>query len=372
MKRYDFVVVGAGMFGSVFAAEAVNAGKSVLVLDRRSHTGGFCDSYPCPETGIEVHRYGTHAFHTDDRDTWEWMHKYAAFYPYRHRVLVTTSSQQVFEMPVNRSVFEHHAGRRLSADEIVKMTRAPEPGADFEATAVARVGRPIYEALIEGYTRKHWGCDPKELPASVIARLPVRTTYQTGYFGDRYQGVPEDGYGAMFQRMLEGVHVELGAAVTVEDVESLRSRCGTLVWTGALDAFYGYDLGRLGWRSVTFRTEVRFEDDHQGCAQMNYAEVSIPWTRKHEPKHMRPDRWRAGATVVQTEFPGDDPDDPAYPMRRAVDMPAFEQYRARSIAEKGVVFGGRLANYVYYDMHQVVAQARRAFQQSLPRAVRAV
>lgn len=358
MKNYDFIVVGAGLYGSVFAAECVRAGRSVLVLDKRLHTGGFCDSYPDAETGIEVHRYGTHAFHTNDRDTWDWLKRYTRFYPYRHRVLTTAQDGRVFELPVNRATFEAFAGRRLAPVEIASLVTAPAPGADFEATAIARVGRPIYEALIEGYTRKHWGCYPNELPASVIARLPVRTSYQTGYFNDRFQGVPEDGYGALFGRLLTGADVQLGVVAQPSDVSQLRSRCRTLVWTGALDAFYGHDLGRLGWRSVELRTELLDEDDHQGCAQMNYADPSVPWTRKHEPKHFRPDLWTVGKTVVQTEYPGDNHDDPAYPMRRARDLALYEQYRARAATEVGVIFGGRLANYVYYDMHQVVAQAR--------------
>jgi UDP-galactopyranose mutase len=351
------------MFGSVFAAEYVRAGKSVLVLDKREHTGGFCDSYQDSETGIEVHRYGTHAFHTNDTETWEWLQRYTKFYPYRHRVLTRTADGQVFELPVNLATFERFLGRKLSPADV--QPGMPPLGATFEQTAVARVGRPIYEALIKGYTRKHWGCDPRELPASIIARLPVRTSYQTGYFSDRYQGVPEEGYGVLFKRLLDGADVRLGVPVGPADLEYLRSQCQVLVWTGALDAFYGHDLGRLGWRSVELRTEVLNEDDHQGCAQMNYADPSVPWTRKHEPKHFRPDQWVSGKTVVQTEYAGDRIEDPAYPIRRAQDMVLFAQYQARAEKESRVIFGGRLANYVYYDMHQVVAQAVRTARSSL-------
>lgn len=346
----------------MFAAESVRAGRSVLAIDKRQHVGGFCGSYRDGETGIEVHRYGTHVLHTNDRDTWTWLRQYTRLYPYRHRVMTTAGDGQVFELPVNLATFERFAGRRLSPREAGALSNpaARSGGLDFEATAVSLVGRDIYKVLIEGYTRKHWGCDPKELPSSVIARLPVRTSYRTGYFDDRYQGVPEDGYGTMFDRMLAGVDVRLGEDVSPADLEHLRGHCNVLVWTGAIDAFYGYDLGRLGWRSVELRTEHLDEDDHQGCAQMNYADPGVPWTRKHEPKHFRPDRWVAGKTVVQTEYPGDDPANPAYPVRRASDMALLDRYRARTEREPGVVFGGRLASYVYYDMHQVIAQARRA------------
>lgn len=365
MKKYDVTIVGAGMFGSVFAAECIRAGKSVLVLDKRQHAGGFCDSYQDDETDIEVHRYGTHAFHTNDQVTWDWLKRYTRFYPYRHQVFTRTADDQIFEMPVNLATFERFVGFKLTPDKIDSLVRPTALGSDFVTTAVARVGQPIYEALIEGYTRKHWGCDPYELPASIIARLPVRTNYRTGYFTDRYQGIPEDGYNTLFERLLEGADVQLGVSINSSDIEKLRSQCNVLVWTGALDAFYDYDLGRLGWRSVELQTEILQEDDHQGCAQMNYADANVPWTRKHEPKHMRPDKWAPGWTVVQTEFAGNNQDDPAYPMRRTKDISLFAEYRARANKEPRMIFGGRLANYVYYDMHQVVARARTAAQNML-------
>lgn len=361
--HYDVIIVGAGMFGSVFAAEACEQGLSVLVIDKRNHIGGFCDSYIDQETGIDVHRYGTHAFHTNDDRVWTWVNRYARFYPYRHRVMITTADDRVFEMPVNLETLERFHGRRLKPSEAAHLVCRPtDPMADFVTTAKALVGQEIYEALIRGYTQKHWGCDPALLPGSVIKRLPVRTSYRSGYFNDRYQGVPEDGYHAMFERMLSRADVQLGTAVTPDLIDNLRSRCRVLVWTGALDEFYGCDEGRLGWRSVKIVTEVLPEDDHQGCTQMNFADPSVPWTRKHEPKHMRPDRACRG-TVVQTEYPGDDPADPAYPMRRAEDLALCERYQQRSRQERNVIFGGRLAHYVYYDMHQVVASALRAFGQ---------
>lgn len=356
MKRYDYIVVGAGMFGSVFAAEVARAGRSVLVLDKRAHTGGFCDSYQYPGTNIEVHRYGTHVFHTNDQATWEWLNRYTKFYPYRHRVLTQAIDGRVFEMPVNLDTFERFRGRRLSPAEAQALIEAPDL-TNFETAAVSRVGRDLYEALIEGYTRKQWGCAPRELPASIIQRLPVYTRYHSGYFTDRYQGVPEDGYGSLFKRLLAGIDVELGVTADSTLREELRSHCRTLVWTGPLDDFYDCDLGRLGWRSVEHRTELVELDDHQGCSQMNFASPDIPWTRICEPKHFRPDRWMKGVTVVQREFAGDNVEDPAYPMRRASDAVLLAQYKARADREVGVVFGGRLATYAYYDMHQVVAQA---------------
>jgi UDP-galactopyranose mutase len=355
---YDFIIVGAGLFGSVFTAEATAAGKRVLVLDKRSHAGGFCDSYQDQTTGIEVHRYGTHVFHTDNVRVWEWMHKHTQFYPYRHRVMAQAVDGRVFELPVNLDTFERFAAQRITPAEAARMLPSPTSN-NFETTAIERVGPVIYKALFEGYTRKQWGCDPAELPASIAMRLPVYTSYRSGYFGDRHQGVPEDGYGRMFQAMLSGADVQLGLTVNLDMLDDLRANCETLVWTGPIDGFYGYDMGRLGWRSVKLHTEVLREDDHQGCAQMNYASVDIPWTRKHEPKHFRPDRWVPDQTVVLTEYPGDDQDDPAYPMRRPADLRLFASYKARADKERGVIFGGRLASYAYYDMHQVVAQALR-------------
>lgn len=366
--KYDFIVVGAGLFGSVFAAEAVDAGKRVLVLDRRNYVGGFCNSYEDPSTGIEVHRHGTHAFHTDDARVWGWLNQYTPFYPYHHRVMARVGRNRVIELPVNLSAFELlYDGFRypsVAADLIASWPKF-DPPRNFAEAAISKVGSTFYQMFVEGYTRKHWGCDPWELPASLAARLHIRTTYRTGYFTDRYQGVPECGYGKMFEKMLEGADVVLGAEVDQDKLDDLRSNSGALVWTGPLDDFYGRDLGRLGWRSVRLLTRVLQQDDYQGCAQMNDPSEEVNWTREHEPKHMRPDRWVKGQTVVQTEFPGDDPDNPAYPMRRLADVELFGKYRERAISEKNVIFGGRLASYVYYDMHQVVAQALRVAAEAL-------
>lgn len=364
MKHYDVIIVGAGLFGSVFAAEATRSGKSVLVLDQRSHTGGFCDSYSCPETGIEVHRYGTHVFHTSDQRVWEWMNKYTKFYPYRHRVFSQVEDGRVFELPVNLDTFERFQGKKLTPAEAQRLISNPCP-LNFETAAVSRVGREIYEALIEGYSRKQWGCNPATLPASIIQRLPVYTRYHSGYFNDTYQGVPEDGYGRMFERMLSGVDVELGVMVDQETCERLRSHCTLLVWTGPIDGFYNYDLGRLGWRGVRHELQVLDVDDYQGCAQMNYASARVPWTRIHEPKHFKPTDWVQGRTVIQTEYAVDGTDDPSYPMRRSADLVLFEKYKSRASKERGLLLGGRLATYAYYDMHQVVAQALHLAKTSL-------
>lgn len=362
MRRYDVIVIGAGFFGATFAAELARAGKSVLVIDRRLHVGGFAGSYLDEETGIEVHRHGSHVFHTNNEQVWTWMKQYTRFYPYVHHVRITADDGHVFEMPVNLDTLSRFYGRGMTPQEAVELLRSfasvRRNPTNLEDAACARVGPDIYAALIRGYTIKHWGHDPRELPASIIARLPVRTSRRSGYFEDRYQGVPEDGYDAMFARMLARADVELGHKVTRSDIEGLRSRCGTLVWTGAVDEFFEHSEGRLGWRSVRIETETLPVEDYQGCGQMNFASVSVPWTRKHEPKHYRPDRQTApDRTIVQTEYPGDDAHDPAYPVRTAADLDRAAKYRALADREPRVIFGGRLASYAYYDMHQVVAQA---------------
>lgn len=360
MRTYDYIIVGAGLFGSVFAAEAVRSGKSVLVLDKRSHIGGFCDSYPCPITGIEVHRYGTHVFHTNDRSIWEWMHQYTEFHPYKHRVMAQTAEGRVFELPVNLDTFERFRGQKLSPSQVAQDSDRAATSSNFETVAIARLGRDLYEALVQGYTQKQWGCAPSELPASIFQRLSIYTRYHSGYFNDLYQGVPERGYGMMFRRMLEGADVQLYTTVGQADLDNLRTRCRQFVWTGPIDSFYDCSFGRLGWRSVELKTQVLQEDDHQGCAQMNYTSALVPWTRKHEPKHFRLDRWVKGQTVVQTEFAGDDAENPAYPIRRPTDLALVASYKAKADLEAGVIFGGRLASYAYFDMHQVVAQALHA------------
>jgi UDP-galactopyranose mutase len=293
------------------------------------------------------------------------MQRYASFYPYMHQVWITADDGHVYEMPVNLDTIARRYGRSITPQRAAEMLRtfAAYQGStsNLEEAAIARVGPDLYHDLIRGYTIKHWGRDPRELPASIISRLPVRTTRRSGYFNDRYQGVPEDGYDAMFGRMLAGADVELGCEVTSDDVDGLRSRCDALVWTGAIDEFFGHAEGPLSWRSIRIETEVMAIDDYQGCGQMNFASLSVPWTRKHEPKHYRPDRSTVpGKTIVQTEYPGDDAHDPAYPVRGLADMEIASRYKALAAKEPRVIFGGRLASYAYYDMHQVVAQALHA------------
>jgi len=360
LDTYDFIVVGAGLFGSIFAQQAREAGRSVLVLERRGHIGGNCHSHEFEDTGITVHSYGTHIFHTSDERVWRYMQRFSDFNQHRHRVL-TTWHGKVYSLPINLGTINSFFGVNLRPDQaeaFLASKREPiaSPG-NLEEKAMSLVGRELYEAFVKGYTTKQWGCDPRTLPASIITRLPVRTSYHDGYFNDRYQGVPLDGYTKLFERLLQGVPVQLGVDF-LADRSYWRQRAHRVVYTGPLDRYFDYVCGRLTWRSVRFELERLPSSDYQGVSVMNYADPDVPYTRIHEPKHLHLERpWNERATVIVREYSQVDPDEPYYPVNLEGDRETFARYHALAAEDPGVVFGGRLASYRYYDMHQVVGQA---------------
>jgi len=368
MKTYDYLVVGSGLFGAVFAQQAREAGRSVLVIDRRQHIGGNCYSYEYQDTGITVHAYGTHIFHTSDARVWRYVNRFAEFNRHRHRVL-TTHGGRVFSLPINLGTINAFFGLQLKpaeAEAFLAAKREPlKNPQNLEDKAVSLIGRELYQAFVRGYTMKQWGCDPRELPASIITRLPVRTSYDDGYFDDLYQGVPVEGYTRLFERLLEGITVELGVDY-LADRSHWGGRARRVVYTGPIDRYFGYAHGKLNWRSVRFEVERLAVSDHQGTSVMNYADASVPYTRIHEPKHLHLERpWNRAATVIAREYSQVDPEEPYYPVNFASDQELYGRYQALAAAERGVVFGGRLAQYKYYDMHQVVGSALAAAQAEL-------
>jgi UDP-galactopyranose mutase len=368
---YDYLVVGAGLYGSVFAQQAKAAGRSVMLVEKRAHIGGNCYSQPFEDTNIIVHAYGTHIFHTSDQDIWSYVSRFAEFNRYRHRVL-TTHRSRVYSMPINLGTINAFYGVNLRPYEVEAFLAARrEPIAaprNLEEKAVSLIGRELYEAFVRGYTRKQWGCDPRLLPASIITRLPVRTSYDDGYFDDLYQGIPVGGYTPMFERMLEGVPIELETDF-LRDRAYWRSRARKVVYTGAIDAYFDYAYGRLNWRSVRFEAEKLSTGDFQGTAVMNYADEDVPYTRIHEPRHLHPEcRFPAGASVVMREYSLVDNDRPYYPVNFDEDKDKLARYRELQAREAATLFGGRLAQYRYYDMHQVIGAALKAAKMELARS----
>jgi UDP-galactopyranose mutase len=358
--KYDFVVVGSGFFGAVFAQQAKENGKSVLVIERRDHLGGNCYTYDWEDTNINVHQYGTHIFHVNCDKLWNYINRFATFNRYQHRVL-TTYKDHVYAMPINLGTINQFYGVNLRPKEVEaflesKKGNIPNPK-NLEEKAISLIGEDLYEAFIKGYTTKQWGCDPKELSASIINRLPVRN--------DKYQGIPIGGYTPIIERLLEGIPVELGVDF-YEDPEHWKSLGEKVVYTGPIDRYFEYEHGRLNWRSVRFQFELLDEEDYQGTSVMNYADMDVDWTRIHEPKHLHLEKTHTpNKTVIFKEWSQIDNSDPYYPVNFAEDKEKLAKYQELAAKEENIIFGGRLAEYKYYDMHQAIASALQKAEKEL-------
>jgi UDP-galactopyranose mutase len=366
---YDYIIVGSGFFGAVMAHELTTAGRSVLVLDKRRHIGGNCHSEDDPTTGVNVHTYGTHIFHTADRGIWDYVNQFSEFNRYQHRVL-TVARGAVYSMPLNLGTINRFFGLHLTPEEAATFLDSKreliDAPSNLEEKALSLVGRELYEAFIKGYTEKQWACDPKRLPANIITRLPLRTSYNDCYFDDQYQGIPVDGYTPIFERMLAHIPVELGVDFST-DPDYWRSRARRkLIYTGPIDEYFQYSEGKLNWRSVRFEIDRRDVSDAQGTAVMNYADREVPYTRIHEPKHLHPERRHSSAhTVTIREYSQSDPAAPYYPVNFEEDKALYQKYRTLAALQRHTIFGGRLAAYKYYDMHQVIASALAAARKEL-------
>ncbi len=360
MRQYDYIVVGSGLFGAVFAQQARESGKSVLVLERRGHIGGNCFSENYEDTNINVHRYGTHIFHTNSEDIWRYVNRFTEFNRYQHRVL-TTHKNRVYAMPINLGTINQFYGLNLKPCEVDEFIASKREGIanpqNLEEKAISLIGRDLYEAFIKGYTIKQWGCDPTELPAAIITRLPVRTSYYDSYYNDRYQGIPVGGYTPIFERMLEGIPVETGVDF-LEDRDYWHRHARQVVYTGPIDRYFGYSEGRLNWRSVKFEYERLALEDYQGTSVMNYADVEVPHTRIHEFKHLHLEKAHTpNTTVIVREYACIDNERPYYPVNSEGDRRRLKAYQELQRREGRIIFGGRLAEYKYYDMHQVIGAA---------------
>jgi UDP-galactopyranose mutase len=365
----DLVVVGSGFFGLTVAERcAADLGLRVLVLERRGHIGGNAYSEPEPQTGIEIHRYGAHLFHTSNERVWEYANRFTAFTGYQHRVF-SVYKGRVYPMPINLATICEYFGRAMSPDEARALVAgqaaevAAGQAANLEEQAVSLIGRPLYEAFIRGYTAKQWQTDPADLPAEIITRLPVRYTFNNRYFGDTFEGLPVDGYTAWLERMADHPRIEVRLNTDFCDLRPSLSpgRDIPVVYTGPLDAYFAYSAGDLGWRTLDFDTEVVATADFQGTPVMNYADEDVPFTRIHEFRHFHPERdwYPKDKTVIMREFSrmAGRGDEPYYPINTAQDRERLLAYRDLADREPGVFFGGRLGTYKYLDMHMAIASA---------------
>ena len=369
--NYDLAVVGSGLFGLTIAEQAASRwGLRVAIVERRSHLGGNAYSEIDPETGIEVHKYGAHLFHTSNERVWEYVNRFTSFTSYVHRVW-TTVDGVVYPMPVNLGTINQFFSAAYGPDEaraLIAQQAAEVDGqeiTDFESKGVSLVGRPLFEAFFKNYTAKQWQTDPKDLPASIISRLPVRYNYDSRYFNDKYEGLPADGYTAWMERMVASDLIDVYLDTDFFDPENPLNKAAVVgkvpvVYTGPVDRYFDYSAGDLSWRTVDFEKEIVDTGDYQGCSVMNYGDIDVPFTRIIEFRHFHPERdYQDEKTVIFREFSrfADHGDEPYYPVNTAQDRERLEQYRELMKNEDRVFFGGRLGTYKYLDMHMAIASA---------------
>ncbi|CEN52833.1 UDP-galactopyranose mutase [Capnocytophaga canis] len=358
MKQYDYLIVGAGLFGSVFACEATKKGKKCLVIDRREHLGGnvYCENVE----GIQVHKYGPHIFHTNDKKIWDYINQFADFNHFVYSP-VANYKGKLYNLPFNMNTFYQLWGvttPEQAKDIIHKQIQEEgiqEPK-NLEEQALSLVGKDVYQILIKGYTEKQWGRKATELPPFIIKRLPVRYTFDNNYFNDRYQGIPIGGYNVIIDNMLKGIETRTGIDY-LENKVYFDGLAQTIVYTGKIDEYFNYCFGELEYRSLRFETEILEEENFQGCAGVNYTDVNVPYTRIVEHKHFEFGRQKH--TVVTREYSQkwDREKEAYYPVNDQVNQKLFSKYKEKAQELKNVIFGGRLAEYRYYDMHQVIASA---------------
>jgi UDP-galactopyranose mutase len=379
---YDLIVVGSGLFGLTVAERAASQlGKKVLIVERRSHLGGNAYSEAEPETGIEIHKYGAHLFHTSNERVWTYVNQFTAFTGYQHRVFAMHDGT-AYQFPMGLGMINQFFGRYYSPDEARELIAEqaseidPADATNLEEKAISLIGRPLYEAFIRDYTAKQWQTDPKNLPASNITRLPVRYTFNNRYFNDTYEGLPVDGYAAWLHRMADHELIDVRLDTDWFEVrEELRSQSpeAPVVYTGPLDRYFGYSAGQLGWRTLDFHTEVLETGDFQGTPVMNYNDADVPYTRIHEFRHFHPERegvYPRDKTVIMKEYSrfAEEGDEPYYPINTREDREMLKAYRELAAAEARdgkVIFGGRLGTYQYLDMHMAIAAALTMFDNKL-------
>lgn len=372
MKKYDYLIVGSGLFGAIFAYEMNKRGKKCLVIDKRSHIGG--NVYTKEIEGIQVHQYGAHIFHTSNKDVWDYVNRFAEFNRYTNSP-VARYKDELYNMPFNMNTFSKMWGvvtpkeAKEKIEQQIKEANISKPK-NLEEQALSLVGRDIYEKLVKGYTEKQWGRKATELPSFIIKRLPVRFTYDNNYFNDKYQGIPIGGYTRIIEKMLDGIEVRLDTDF-FENRGELSEIADKILFTGMIDEYFDHCYGCLEYRSLRFETEILDEENYQGNAVVNYTEYEIPYTRIIEHKHFefmcQDESKRVPKTVITREYPNDwkPCDEPYYPMNDEKNNALYAKYKALADKENNVIFGGRLGMYKYFDMHNIVAEALKCVENEI-------
>ena len=376
-NTYDLIVVGSGFFGLTIAEQAASElGKRVLVVEKREHIGGNAYSEKEPDTGIEVHKYGAHLFHTSNDRVWEYVNRFAEFTDYQHRVFAMHDGT-AYQFPMGLGLINQFFGKYYSPDEAKALIEEQREGLDpaaatnLEERGIALIGKPLYDAFVKHYTAKQWQTDPTDLPPEIISRLPVRYTFNNRYFNDKYEGLPVDGYAAWLEKMASHELIDVRLNTDWFDVrDSIRGESpdAPVVYTGPLDRYFDYAEGRLGWRTLDFEQEVLDTGDFQGTPVMNYNDADVPYTRIHEFRHFHPERaeYPDDKTVIVKEYSrfAEDDDEVYYPINTPEDREMLKRYRELAAAESRenkVLFGGRLGTYQYLDMHMAIGAALSVF-----------
>lgn len=364
MKKYDYLIVGSGLFGSVFAHEMTKHGKKCIILEKRNHIAG--NVYTKNEAGINVHEYGAHIFHTNNKEIWDYVNSFIEFNRYTNAP-VARFGDYLYNLPFNMNTFYQLWGVKTPEEAKNKIDEQRSQYAyitepkNLEEQALVLVGKDIYEKLIKGYTEKQWGRPASQIPAFIIRRLPLRFTYDNNYFNDQYQGIPKGGYTKLVEKMLEGIEVQLNTNY-LDNKEYWDNQACKVVYTGKIDEFFGYRFGKLDYRSLRFEHELLDMDNYQGNAVVNYTESHVPFTRIIEHKHF--EFGTQDKTIITREYPleADESNEAYYPINDVKNQEIYEKYRQLADQLDSFVFGGRLAEYKYYDMHQVIESALKIAQ----------
>ena len=370
MKYHDVIIVGAGFYGCTLAEMFAASGKSVLILEKRDHIGGNAYSYFDVSTGIEIHKYGSHIFHTNSDKVWEYINRFTSFNNYNHKVLSKAGSL-LLPVPINLETINRVFNKKFSSEEaryFLESQRVINTGTqdNLEAWAVSEIGTKLYETLIKGYTHKQWEIEPSLLPASIITRLPVRFDYEDRYFTDTYQGMPVSGYEKIFLNMLSSPNIDVELETDFLDRRDSFSMDQVIIYSGPIDKFFSYKKGELSWRTLDFELEKIGKEFFQENSVINYADVKTPYTRIHEFKHFHPERSQSSeSTIIAREYSRRalKDDEPYYPVGTKEDKRILNDYKKLSATLKNVYFGGRLGSYQYLDMHMAINQAMITFKE---------
>lgn len=367
--KTDFLIIGSGLYGSVLAERiATILNKKVIILEKRNHTGGNCHSKKDKKTNIEYHKYGTHIFHTSNEKVWKYLSNFCNLNSYRHQVL-SQFKNKIYQMPINLETINSFFKKNFNPEEAYKFLQTKTKKfqkkhyANFEEKALSQIGLDLYKAFIKNYTEKQWGKHPKDLPSTIFNRLPLRYNYREDYFNNcKYQGIPDLGYADIFKKMLSNKNIEV---ITNEKFKITNNNYDVkylTIYTGPLDELFNYNLGILEWRSLKFKIKYKNIDDFLGTSVINFPEKKINYTRLHEPKHLHTDRlYIKGKTLIQEEYPCENHKEPYYPINTIKNRDLHRDYKNLALKLKNFDFGGRLADYAYYDMDMTVSAALKKF-----------